>query len=549
MLKRDADALSRWPMTGTFTGTGALVRLILRRDRLVMPIWLVALSGLAALVAVSFDNLYPTAAKLLAFAESVNRNPAEVLLLGRVYDPSLGGLTAWRMTGPGLIGAGLASLLTVTRHTRREEETGRRELLGATVVGRHAPLTAALLVTFGANLVVALLTAALLVGVGLPASGSVALGFEVAAAGCIFAALAGLVAQLTASARAANGIVGACLGGLYLLRVIGDGAGEGGGASWLTWLSPFGLLTRIRAYGDERWWLFVLLVGLVAVLGVSSYVASWRRDLGAGLLPARQGPVGASPWLRSPLALAWRLQRGTLLAWCASVAAAGVLLGSNVNALTEQLGANPQVMQLFSTIGKDASPSNRLFAIYLMAFGPIIAAYAVQGILRLCSEEDEGRAEALLAGPVPRWRWMGGHVLISSLGSTLIFILFGLTGGLAYGLSSGAGVGGEIIRVLAAALAYVPAVWVLAGISAALFGFLPRFAAFVSWSALVGCLLIDLLAEFDLVSQKVQDISPFGHVPKLLVEDVAAGPLLWLALIAATLATLGLMGLRRRDVL
>ncbi len=40
------------------------------------------------------------------------------------------------------------------RHTCTEEQAGWRELLGATVVGRQAPLTAALLVALGANLAI-----------------------------------------------------------------------------------------------------------------------------------------------------------------------------------------------------------------------------------------------------------------------------------------------------------------------------------------------------------------------------------------------------------
>ena len=38
------------------------------------------------------------------------------------------------------------SILLVVRHTRADEETGRAELVGAGVVGRHAPLAAALVV-------------------------------------------------------------------------------------------------------------------------------------------------------------------------------------------------------------------------------------------------------------------------------------------------------------------------------------------------------------------------------------------------------------------
>ena len=66
-----------------------------------------------------------------------------------------GGLTAWRA---GLNGAFLivpVSILFIIRHTRSEEEAGRRELLGGTVVGRLAPLTAALITVFGTNLLIA----------------------------------------------------------------------------------------------------------------------------------------------------------------------------------------------------------------------------------------------------------------------------------------------------------------------------------------------------------------------------------------------------------
>lgn len=80
---------------------------------------------------------------------------------------------------------GLASLLTVIRHTRTEEEAGRRELLGATVVGRHAGLTAALIATVGANVVMGVLLAALMIGQQLSTAGSVAMGLEFAAAGAI----------------------------------------------------------------------------------------------------------------------------------------------------------------------------------------------------------------------------------------------------------------------------------------------------------------------------------------------------------------------------
>ncbi|MPZ64246.1 MAG: hypothetical protein GEU83_01520 [Pseudonocardiaceae bacterium] len=44
------------------------------------------------------------------------------------------------------------------------------------------------------------------------------------------------------------------------------------------------------------------------------------------------------------------------------------------------------------------------------------------------------------------------------------------------------------------------------------------------------------------------DLSPFSHTPQLPANDLAIAPLLVLTLIAAALGTVGLAGLRRRDV-
>ena len=74
------------------------------------------------------------------------------------------------------------SLLVVVRHTREEEETGRQELISSAMVGRRAPLTAALLTALGANALVALLIAAGLAAQG--GAGALAFGLGIGAAGC-----------------------------------------------------------------------------------------------------------------------------------------------------------------------------------------------------------------------------------------------------------------------------------------------------------------------------------------------------------------------------
>ncbi|GGL51185.1 hypothetical protein [Planomonospora parontospora] len=56
---------------------------------------------------------------------------------GPIYDASVGGLTAWTLGSSLALIGGLISILLVIRHTRVEEETGRRELLASGVIRRR----------------------------------------------------------------------------------------------------------------------------------------------------------------------------------------------------------------------------------------------------------------------------------------------------------------------------------------------------------------------------------------------------------------------------
>jgi ABC-2 type transport system permease protein len=529
----------------SFAGSGALIRLILRRDRIALPIWIVLPALLAVGIASTFVNLYPTAQARQAFAAQIASSPAETALLGPVYAPTLGGLVAWRWIIPGVVVLGLANLFTVIRHTRTDEEAGRRELLGSTVIGRHAALAAALIVTIAGDVVAALLVTGGLVGSGLPVAGSLAVGLAVAAAGWTIAAVAGVAAQLTESAGAAKGIAGAALGLLYLLQAIGA-AGESSGLGWLSWLSPVGWPGKVRAFAGERWWILVLFIGATALLIAVAGILATRRDIGAGLWPSRLGPATASPGLRSPLALAWRLQRGMLLGWMAMFAMYGSLFGFVASVVADQLLANPAMMEFLGRLGGGGQASDAVFTLLFAAFGPVSAIYAIQATLRLRAEEVGLRAEQVLATSTGRLPWVASHLLVVALGSVGVMATFGLTAGLTYGVT-GAGVGHELPRTLAAALVYVPALWVLIGLTAALFGLLPRLVS-VSWIVLAGCLLLELGRELQLVSQAVLDLSPFTHVPRILVGQEALEPLIGLIVAALLLTAAGLVGFHRRDV-
>jgi ABC-2 type transport system permease protein len=528
-------------------GTGDLARLALRRDRVRLGIWVLALTSLTLGTAAAFVELYPTEGSRLQFSLGVGSNPALLALVGPLFDPrSVGGLVAWRLGALGAVLVGLMSMFAVVRHTRAEEEAGRLELVGAGVVGRRAPLSAALLVATGAALVVGVMAAGGLVAVGLPVRGSVALGMALTSAGWIFAAVAAVAAQLTEGARAASGLGATALGASFVLRAIGDAAGDGA-LRHLSWLSPIGWTQQVRPYAGERWWVFGLVGAIVVGLVVAAYILVGRRDVGAGLLPTPLGPETAPPGLRSPLALAWRLQRGALAAWAVGFLFFGAALGSIAVGIEDLLKGNPQLEQMMAAMGLAGEGMIDAFLATLFAqMGVLAAAYGVQATLRLRSEETGQRAEPVLATGTSRIRWASSHLAIAVVGTAVVLAAAGIGAGVGHGLRTG-DVGGQLPRLVAAAVAQLPAALVMTGLTAALFGILPRFTA-AAWGLLALFLVLQQLGPMLKLDQLVMDLSPFTHAPQLPGHEPALAPFAGLTGVAVLLGFVGLAAFRRRDV-
>jgi putative exporter of polyketide antibiotics len=530
---------------GSLAGTSSLVRLILRRDRFLMPLWILLLAMPLLVHANTVAGLFPTEAEQQTFADTI-RTPAFTAIYGPLFDVNHGALTFAR-AGFALVLVALVAVLVVVRHTRAEEEAGRRELIGSTPVGRHAGLAAALAAASLAFVALGALLALGLVGFGLPVVGSVAAGAAYALVGIAFAGLGGLAAQLSESAGAARALGLGAVGVAMALRIGGDISREAAGTiSFLSWLSPIGWAQQLRAFGDERWWVLLLLLGFALLASTAAVAVSARRDVDAGVIPPRPGPAVASSRFRSPLALAWRLQRGALLAWTAGFALFGLVIGATTEGVEDLLVENPELAEAFARIGGEAALTDAYLASMMVLFGLVAAAYAVQATLRLRAEESGLRAEPILATAVSRVRWAASYLATVVLGTAVVLLAAGVTTGLAHGLLAG-NVAGELPRVLAGALVQLPAVWVLAGLATAVFGLLPRLVP-AAWAALVAFLSLGLLGAVLELPQLLLDLSPFAHVPQLPGGELALAPLLGLLAVAGALATAGLVGWRRRDL-
>ncbi|MFJ3584698.1 ABC transporter permease [Streptomyces sp. NPDC090127] len=522
-------------LTVQLTGTGTLTRLALRRDRLMTPLWVLVTGGLVAGGVGTLEGLYGTAAQRAELAVSMTANSSMRSLYGPVFSDSLGGLVAWRFGTFAATLAAVMSLIIVVRHTREEEETGRQELLSSAVVGRRAPLTAALLAALAANAGVALIVVAGLWGQGL--GGALALGLAVGGTGMFFAATAAIVAQLTESARLAKGLTAGVLGLAFALRAAGD-AGGSAGSSALTWLSPVGWAENVRAFGGERWWVVLLIAGAVLAQAAVAYGLAGRRDVGMSFLPARPGPAEGA--LGTAGALAWRLQRGAVLGWSLGFLLGGLVFGGMVEGAADLVGDNEQAREIFERMGGQSGLTDAFLATMIGMFGMLAALFAVGAVLRPHGEELSQRAEPVLANAVGRVRWAAGHLLIAFAGAALIMVLAGLGLYVSYGRDLG--------PVLGASLAQLPAIWTLAGLTVLLWGAFPR-AAVAGWGVAGLCLALGWIGPALDLPQAVLDLSPYGHLPKLPGAAMTWAPALTLMALAATLTTAGLWRLGRRDLI
>ncbi|QOC91358.1 ABC transporter permease [Micromonospora craniellae] len=543
-LRRPAPHVSSG--TGVTTGTGTLLWFMLRRDRIRLPAWSLGLPLLMTYFTTALEAIAQTPqdlAGLTAFTSS----PAGALFGG----PGFGfdHLTVERFLAGQyglyvIIGAGLMGMLTVVRHTRAEERSGRAELIRANVVGRHAPLTAALILTAAMAVLVAVLIGSMMAARGYPLSGSLLFGSSIGAAALVFGGIAALTVQLSEYPRAASGAAGATLGAAFVLRGLGDMAMvQGSGATWLSWLSPIGWSQQTAPYVYDRWWPLVISLLVAAATAALGYVLSTRRDFGAGLVPPRPGSPRAAAWLAGPLALAFRLQRASLIGWSLALLVAGIAYGSFTQPLVDGFADAPP--DLVEIMGGSANMLDGYLGMMGMTMALAVGVYAVLAVHTLRAEETDGRAEPVLATAVSRAGWLGGHVAVAAVGVFWLLLVAGL--GMGIGAAVSTGEAGLIATLLLGHVAHTPAVWLVLTIAALLYASAPR-ALPVIWVSLGYGLITTYFAPILDIHDSVLRLSPFAHVGEYPLEDISVVAVAVLALLSAALLQAAVVTFRRRDL-
>lgn len=526
------------------TGTRTLLRFMLRRDRVRFPAWTLGLTLFMFYFVSALPQIYATPADIRAVAPLM-QGPMGALFGGPGYgmdDPRLEHLLTGLYGVYILLGAGLMSLLTVVRHTRSEEHAGRSELVRSSVVGRHAQLTAALVITAAMNLVVVALVGALMAGQGFDTAGSWLFAASVGAVGMSFAGVAATTAQLSEYPRTAAGAAGAVLGGAFALRALGDMTSEHGNV--LSWLSPIGWAQQTAPYVLDRWWPVAISVAFASATAALGYALSTRRDLAAGLVPPRPGSARAAAWLRSPLALAWRLQRAQLIGWSVALVVAGGAYGAFTGPALDVFDDAPE--ELLAVMGGAENITAGFLGVLALTFALAVAVYAVLAAQGVRAEEVSGRTEPVLATAVSRRRWLGAHLGVVAVGSLWLLLASGLATGVGAALSVGDG--RLVAQMVGATVAFSPAVWVVLAVAALLYGAAPRALPAV-WALVGYALIVGFFGPLLDLPDAALWLSPFEHVGDYPVEPVAGAGLAVLTLLAAGISAAALSAFGRRDVL
>jgi ABC-2 type transport system permease protein len=490
-----------------------------------------------------YRHAYPTDADRLAFAHSFARNIGLRLLYGDPHEvQTVAGYTAWRVGGTLAIAAAVFGLFAAVRALRTEEDAGRTEVVLAGIVSRRT-LNLASLAAVGASAFT--LWLAELAGFALarlPIGSSAYLALATTSVVTVCAGIGALASQLAPSRRVALGLGGAVVGALFLLRAVAD---TSDGVGWLRWATPLGWAEELRPFTGARPLVLVLpVVSTVVLLAAAARIAA-SRDIGTGLLPARDTAEPRLVLLGSSGAQALRDSLGTLVAWIGSVAVFGFILGTvskSISSADVSKNVQDQIAKLGS--GSIVTPTGYLAFVFIFVVLAVSIFVCTQvGAAR--EEEAEQRLETLLAQPVGRPGWLAGRLVVGVWAAAAISVAAGF---FTWAGAASGGAGVSLPRMLEAGVNAVPVAVLFLGIGALAYAVLPRAATGISYGLVTVAFFWQLVGSLVGAPSWLVDATPFAHVALVPAEPFRATAAVAMAVIGLAAAAVATALFRRRDL-
>ena len=403
------------------TGVRAVFPVTARTNARTIAPWIAGVTALSVSSILAYRLIFPDLADRKQLSAALETNPALSLIFGPAHNLMANdGFNAWRSGALGSFFAALMAILTVVATSRADEDSGQAELLASGVLGRQARLSVAVLLAVIASIVLGVVCFLLTIAVGGAIVPSLLLAAMFTASGVMFAGIAAVTVQLGSDARSANSIAIAVLGVCFVIRGFIDSTNA---PTWASWTTPFGWLEHVDPATDNNPWPLLLAFALAIVLIGCGFALDGRRDYGAGIIPPRPGRArggsAANIW-----GLAVRLNRGSLITWLVAFAGLGVIFGYLATSITGLLGSNSSLSGVLA--GGKANTSNLTFAFLvtiLQMIGLIAAISGVQIINRIVVEENNFRAEPLLAGALRRPTYLASNLAVAYLAPAICLLI------------------------------------------------------------------------------------------------------------------------------
>jgi len=564
-----------------FGNTTMLTRFLLRRERLSSTLWVLIFAGVVVLLVPALYYAMPPAERF-AILDALEM-PVMISMIGPAFaahTDSFGALYTNFMMAFSALTAGVMNIFLIIRLTRADEERGRYEVLRSLPIGRLSALAAALLTAVVANIALAIVTGLGMFGFGamlgfgssgICLNGSMLWGATLGATGLIFAAIAALFAQLTASARAATGYSFMALGAFYLLRAAGDMNPD---MEILSLISPLGLNLRTQALIENYWWPIWLLLAATAVIAAVSLRLNAARDIDQGIIPSRPGRSYGSSLMKTSGGLNFKILRGSMIAWLVCFVVLAATYGTVLGGLDEFIASNEMYQQLIlgpfaieflegltidetvaamrAAVASAGFSVPQLFsAMISLLTGIFVTVPAVLFLLKAKSEEGDGRTELTLAAAVSRRRYLAGFAAIAFI--MVVLIQFASALGMYAAAAATLDYIGEfpLSFALASTMIYVPAIWVKLSAAILLIGFAPKVAG-VIWAYFAYTFIAMFFGRgFGVFPDWVIYLSPYAFVTQLPLaagQSVNIVPLIAKVGIAVVLTALGLWFYSKRDI-
>lgn len=543
-------------MHGNFENSGRLVRFMLKREVIISTVWILILVVFSAVLAPGMSSMFDAEARQ-QFAATFN-NPVMIAMMGPQYgidNYTAGAMYSGMMLLWIIIAVGIMNVFLVVRHTRADEEKGRAEVVRSLPVGRLSNLNATMITAVIINVILGFLTGLGIAVTGVESmnfAGSMLYGAVMCTTGLVFAAVTALFCQLSSNKSGAAGYSFLTLGVFYMLRAAGDMNSE-----VLSCISPMGLAQRSQVYVENHWLPVVILLLESVVLAAIAYKLNSIRDLDQGFIPAKPGRKEASPFLRSPFGLAFRLLRNTIIVWFIVMFALGASYGSIIGDINKFVGDSPEYLQILGMPAElvetmSDTAKEEIVQKYFMSF--VTSMMTLVSIVPLIitamkprSEEKDNRAEHVLARVVPRVKYLAGYTILSYALSMLLPCATAL-GIYLFAASLAGGANPFPLGILLKAnLTYLPALWVMISITILLVGLLPK-ASGAIWGYYGFVCFTSFIGEVIGLPDWLLGVAPLKHISKILLVDINYTPLIALTAIAAVMTGVGFFFYRKRDM-